>query len=60
LFYSITATTFSQPVENQGSGSDIQLPFEVSKPLGQMNREELLSVLLRLIIYLLLQGKLVI
>jgi len=59
LFYSITATTFSQPNENQGSGSDIQLPFEVSKPLGQMNREELLSVLLRLIIYLLLQGKLV-
>ncbi|MFA5232345.1 MAG: hypothetical protein WC410_01595 [Candidatus Paceibacterota bacterium] len=60
LFYSITATTFSQPNENQGPGSEIQLPFEVSKPLGQMNREELLSVLLRLIIYLLLQGKLVI
>jgi len=59
LFYSVTATTFTQPVENQGSGSEIQLPFEVSKPLGQMNREELLSVLLRLIIYLLLQGKLV-
>lgn len=60
LFYSITSTTFSQPIENQSPESDTQLPFEVSKPLGQMNREELLSVLLRLIIYLLLQGKLVI
>ncbi len=59
LFYSITATTFAQPIENQGPGSEIQLPFEISKPLSQMNREELLGVLLRLIIYLLLQGKLV-
>jgi len=53
LFYSISIATF---VQNQNQA---QLPFEISKPLNQMNREELLSVLLRLIIYLLLQGKLV-
>jgi len=53
LFYSLSLATFVQNPEQA------QLPFEISKPLNQMNREELLSVLLRLIIYLLLQGKLV-
>jgi len=38
----------------------IELPFEIDKPLNQMNREELLMVIIRTIIYLLVQGRLVI
>lgn len=57
-FYSITANTYTQT--NNNGNSEPSLPFEVSKPLSQMSREELLGVLLRLIIYLILQGKLVI
>ncbi len=58
-FYSITANTYASQTNNN-EYEDPNLPFEVSKPLTQMNREELLGVLLRLIIYLILQGKLVI
>ncbi len=58
-FYSITTQTFSKEVQENGN-NDIELPFEVDKPLNQMNREELLMVIIRLIIYLLMQGKLVI
>ncbi|MDD3292726.1 MAG: hypothetical protein PHT67_01375 [Candidatus Pacebacteria bacterium] len=58
-FYSITANTYVSQVNNDQT-SDTILPFEIDKSLTQMNREELLSVLLRLIIYLILQGKLVI
>jgi hypothetical protein len=36
---------------------EIELPFETDKQLSQMSREELLGVLLRLIITLILQGK---
>jgi hypothetical protein len=57
-FYSITANTYV-PQDNNDQIQDAEFPFEVNKPLSQMNREELLSVLLRLIIYLILQGKLV-
>jgi len=51
--YNITASTIlkSTPTE------EIKLPFEVGKPLGQMTRDELLMVILRLIVYLLSQGK---
>jgi len=58
-FYSLTAQTF---VRDNGNGTDmdIELPFEIDKPLNQMNREELLMVVIRTIIYLLLQGRLVI
>jgi hypothetical protein len=71
-YYSLTAASFSDTtVPNTGtdtgnSGTDtpgstgtdtIKLPFQTDKPLGQMNREELLTVLLRLIITLLSQGK---
>lgn len=58
-FYSITTNTYAQ-TNNNNQTQDPQFPFEVNKPLSQMSREELLSVLLRLIIYLILQGKLVI
>jgi len=58
-FYSITANTYTSQTSNN-EYEDPNLPFEVDKPLTQMNREELLGVLLRLIIYLILQGKLVI
>jgi len=57
-FYSLTAQTFIR--ENNNGDVDIELPFEVDKPLNQMNREELLMVIIRLIIHLLMQGKLVI
>ena len=57
-FYSLTAQTFIR--ENNNGDVDIELPFEIDKPLNQMNREELLMVIIRLIIYLLMQGKLVI
>ena len=57
-FYSLTAQTFIR--ENNNGDVDIELPFEIDKPLNQMNKEELLMVIIRLIIYLLMQGKLVI
>lgn len=58
--YNIASTTFftnSNP--NQGSITDVKLPFQIDKPLSLMNKEELLMVLLRLVIYLFSQGKLV-
>ncbi|HNP79490.1 MAG TPA: hypothetical protein PKI00_01400 [Candidatus Pacearchaeota archaeon] len=58
-FYTITANTYTQ-TNNNPQNQDSNLPFQINKPLNQMSREELLSVLLRLIIYLILQGKLVI
>ena len=57
-FYSLTAQTFIR--ESSNNNVNIELPFAVDKPLNQMNREELLMVIIRLIIHLLLQGKLVI
>ena len=57
-FYSLTAQTFIR--ENNNGDVDIELPFEIDKPLNQMNKEELLMLLIRVIIYLLVQGKLVI
>ena len=57
-FYSLTAQTFIR--ENNNGNVDIELPFEIDKPLNQMNKEELLMVIIRLIIHLLMQGKLVI
>jgi len=59
-FYSITATTInSTTVEpNNNTDNSIKLPFAIDKPLSQMNREELLMVLLKVIIYLVSQGKL--
>lgn len=61
-FYSIAMHTSSGEVqENENNISDnIELPFSVDKPLNQMNREELLMVIIRLIIHLLLQGKAII
>ncbi len=59
-FYSLTAKTFSKEVEENTNNDDIELPFEIDKPLNQMNREELLMVLLKLIIHLLMQGKAII
>jgi hypothetical protein len=66
-YYSLAAASFSDtgtPVDNtdtggiNNSGTDsIKLPFQIDKPLSQMNREELLTVLLKLIITLLTQGK---
>ena len=59
-FYSITARTFTKKdleITNLGTK---EFPFEIDKPLNQMNKEELLMLLIRVIIYLLVQGKLVI
>ncbi|MDD5569155.1 MAG: hypothetical protein PHG23_01955, partial [Candidatus Pacebacteria bacterium] len=58
-YYSLTATSFSEGsnADIDNPGTNITLPFEIDKPLNQMNREELLTVLLRLIITLLAQGK---
>lgn len=55
--YNITVSTLkdtSAPVDN----ISVNLPFAIEKPLNQMNREELLMVLLKVIIYLASQGKL--
>lgn len=57
FLYSITVATNTDPSAPASSG-DVSLPFATEKPLSQMNREELLMVLIRLIIYLVLQGKL--
>lgn len=59
-FYSITTHIASKEIQENGNSVDIELPFEIDKPLNQMNREELLMVIIRTIIYLLMQGKLVI
>ncbi len=65
--YSITASSFvdngidsEDNVDNNSDNnndSNIDLPFTTDKPLNQMNREELLIVILRLIINLILQGR---
>jgi|WetSurMetagenome_2_1015567.scaffolds.fasta_scaffold31706_2 hypothetical protein len=55
--YNISASNLSSSGETDTS-STIKLPFTIDKPLSQMNREELLMVVLRLIIYLASQGKL--
>ena len=56
--YSVMASTdnLSAGTGNQNS-NEVKLPFKIDKPISQMNREELLMVLLRVIIYLLSQGK---
>ncbi len=60
--YSIMASTSTSSgatgdvTSNQGT-SNVSLPFSIDKPLDQMNREELMTVLLKVIIYLLSQGK---
>lgn len=59
-FYSITTRVSSKEVQENGNDMEIKLPFAIDKPLNQMNREELLMVVIRTIIYLLVQGKLVI
>jgi hypothetical protein len=60
FYYSITAaaTTSSSDINNNIDNNDIKLPFSIDKPLSQMNKEELLMVLIRVIIYLFSQGKL--
>ncbi|MFA5013415.1 MAG: hypothetical protein WC520_02505 [Candidatus Paceibacterota bacterium] len=64
--YSLTATTSTSTTNanqgdttnpDNGTETNIKLPFTIDKPLSQMTHEELLSVLLRLIIALLMQGK---
>jgi hypothetical protein len=59
-FYSIIATTINPTTteSNNNTNNNIKLPFTIDKPLNQMNREELLMVLLKVIIYLASQGKL--
>jgi hypothetical protein len=66
FYYSITATTSSNTETNtetntepSNTDNNIKLPFSIEKPLNQMNREELLIVLLKVIIYLVSQGKLI-
>ncbi|MFA5729978.1 MAG: hypothetical protein WC938_02010 [Candidatus Paceibacterota bacterium] len=63
--YSIAASSFVNTESNSNQGNNnnqtdtgIKLPFLIDKPLNQMNREELLMVLLKVIIYLVTQGKL--
>jgi hypothetical protein len=62
--YSIAVSSFvdggtdtNQDVNNS-QGDSINLPFAIDKPMSQMNREELLTLLLKVIIYLVSQGKL--
>jgi hypothetical protein len=58
-FYYITASAFDPNNGEQNNSVDnVNLPFAIDKPLNQMNREELLIVLLKVIIYLVSQGKL--
>ena len=58
-YYSISVSTVNS-VEEKPQEETIKLPFAIDKPLNQMNREELLMVIIRTIIYLLVQGRLVI
>ena len=60
LFYSITTQTFTKKETEITNIGTKDFPFEIDKPLDQMNKEELLMLLIRVIIYLLVQGKLVI
>jgi hypothetical protein len=55
-FYSITANTYAKEVQIE-TDNGIKLPFTIDKPLNQMNREELLMVLLKVVIYLMSQGR---
>jgi hypothetical protein len=55
-FYSITANTYAKDVQIE-TDNGIKLPFTIDKPLSQMNREELLMVLLKVVIYLMSQGR---
>ncbi len=57
-FYSMTANTYAKENQVETDNNTIKLPFTIEKPLNQMNKEELLIVLLRVIIYLVSQGKL--
>jgi hypothetical protein len=59
-FYSITASALNPTTvePNTNTDNNIKLPFAVDKPMSQMNREELLTLLLKVIIYLVSQGKL--
>lgn len=54
--YKISASTLT-PTGETSTNNTIKLPFTIDKPLNQMNREELLMVVLKLIIYLVAQGK---
>lgn len=56
--YSITISTIKDAATSDTGNNNVNLPFPVDKPISQMNREELLMVLLKLIIYLVTQGKL--
>jgi hypothetical protein len=58
-YYIAASSVGNNTNANQGNNdTGIKLPFAIDKPLNQMNREELLSVLLKLVIYLVSQGKL--
>jgi len=54
--YNISASTLT-PSGEISPNNTIKLPFAIDKPLNQMNKEELLMVVLKLIIYLVSQGK---
>jgi hypothetical protein len=54
-----TSANQGNDTQNDSEADEIKLPFTIDKPLSQMNREELLTVLLKLIITLLTQGKLI-
>ena len=56
--YNITISTLNNTTTTPIEDNSIKLPFTIDKPLSQMNREELLMVLLKVIIYLASQGKL--
>ena len=56
--YSITISTLNNTTTTPVEDNSVKLPFAIDKPLNQMNREELLIVLLKVIIYLASQGKL--
>lgn len=55
-FYSISANTYAEQTQTE-TNTAIKLPFAIDKPLNQMNREELLMVLLKVLIYMMSQGK---
>jgi len=52
VYNTIASSTGDNPTE-----SEINLPFAIEKPLNQMSREELLIVLLKVIVYLISQGR---
>lgn len=57
--YKITASASNGIEGGSGNTDGINLPFSVDKPLNQMNKEELLMVLIRLILYLFSRGSLI-